>query len=83
MFSTDLHSDILADYVICFFYAPSPLRSGMSILFFRVLSLVRCLFSLSSRISFFKGIIVRILSIYLITLQRTLEDNAVEQMDEY
>lgn len=41
LFSTHLHCDILVNYVICFFYAHSPLRSGMTILFFIILSLVR------------------------------------------
>lgn len=82
MFSTELHSDILADYVICFFYARPPLRSCITILFFTILSLVRlCIFS--ERQNTFFIIIIRMLIIYLITLQRTLEENAVEQMDEY
>lgn len=51
-----------------------------SLVFFPLLD---CLFYLSSRIPFFKIIIMRMLSIYLTTLQRTREDNAVKQMDEY
>ena len=53
----------------------------MTILFFTILSFVR-LFIFSQQNTFIM-IIMRMLNIYLITPQRTLEDNAVEQMDEY
>lgn len=53
----------------------------MTILFFTILSFVR-LFIFSEQNAFII-IIMRMLSIYLITPQRALEDNAVEQMDEY
>lgn len=53
----------------------------MTILFFTILSFVG-LFIFSEQNTFII-IIMRLLSIHLITPQRTLEDNAVEQIDEY
>lgn len=72
MFSTDLQSDILVNYAICSIYVHSPLRSGVNILLLSILSIVR-LFILSKWQNIIFIIITRMLSIYLITLQRTLE----------
>lgn len=57
----------------------------LACLFFSILSLVR-LFIFSKWQNTFIIIIIitiRMQSIYLITLQRTLEENVVEQMGEY
>lgn len=55
----------------------------LACLFFSILSLVRLFIFSKWQNTFIIIIIIIMQSIYLITLQRTLEENVVEQMGEY
>lgn len=67
MFSTDLHSDILI-MLFASFMLILPLELVWLFFSSAFFPLLDCLFSLSGRIPFFLIIIMRMLSIYLITL---------------